>query len=182
MNVYFAKAALYAYPNLEDVAAQIDEHVERTAIASMDNFSPCIEQCETILEFTYQKDCLFALKLYIEETLNKLKKIERDLIGYKYFREKDNQDLSGINLKSRAYFRRQTIIIGKVARILEKLGATDKWFEETCMNIAFFKKLLRYTIEHEKSYKKPSQNKSNAEKTKITENPEKTFVQTRLIA
>lgn len=182
MNVYYAKTALYAYPNLEAVAEQIDEHVERSAVSSMDNYSPCIEQCQAIVDFTYQKDCLFALKLLIEDALIKLKKIERDLIGYKYFRERNNQDLSGINLKSRAYFRRQTIIIAKIAKILENLGATDKWFEETCMNVDFFKNLLRHTIEHEKSYEKPNKKEQSEKKEKNTEVSNIATSQNRLIA
>ena len=45
MNVIFAKTALYAYTNLEAVADQIDELVEKKALSSISDYSPAIEQC-----------------------------------------------------------------------------------------------------------------------------------------
>ena len=46
MNVYYAKTVLYAYANVDAVVEQIDELVEKKALSSMRDFSPCEEQCE----------------------------------------------------------------------------------------------------------------------------------------
>lgn len=154
MNVYYAKTALYAYPNLRAVADQIDELVERKALFSINDYSPAIEQCEKIVDFTFQKDVLFALKLRIEEIFNKLSDDEKDCIEYKYFKRKPKEYFKDFDFESRAYFRKQIKIAKKVAEKLEKGGATDKWFEENCLTMDFFKELLKRVIEHENNCRK----------------------------
>ena len=77
---------------------------------------------------------------------------------------------------------KKPIIIAKIAKILENLGATDKWFEETCMNVDFFKNLHRHTIEHEKSYEKHNKKEQSEKKEKNTEVSNIATSQNRLIA
>lgn len=150
MNKYYAKTALYAYPNLEAVAEQIDELVERRAIISMNNFSPALEQCEKVVELTYQKDVLFALKLHIEDAIEKLNQQELDCLEYKYFKRKPKEYFIGFDAESRSYFRRQNKLAEKISKSLERGGATDKWFEEHCLSMDFFSELLKRVIEREK--------------------------------
>ena len=154
MNVQYAKTALYAYPNIKEVAEQIDELVERKALASMSDCSPEIEQCEKVVEYTAQKCVLFALKIYIDEVLEKLKDIEIDCLEYKYFKRKPKEYFYGFDAESRGYFRRQIKLAEKIADKLEKAGATDEWFEQNCLQMDFFKELLKRVIEHEESVKK----------------------------
>ena len=154
MNVYYAKTALYAYPNLDAVADQIDELVERKALFSINDYSPAIEQCEKIVDFTFQKDVLFALRIRIDEIFDKLTQDEKDCIEYKFFKRKPKEYFKGFDFESRAYFRKQVKVAKKIAQKLEKDGATDKWFEENCLTMDFFKELLKRVIEHETSSRK----------------------------
>ena len=62
MNVIYTKAVLYAYTSIEAVKRQIDDFVERRALASMNDYSPCDEQCEVIIEHMAQKVILTQLK------------------------------------------------------------------------------------------------------------------------
>ena len=154
MNVYYAKTALYAYANLQAIAEQIDELVEKKALSSMKDFSSALSQCERIVEYTTQKDALFALKLRIEEVFDTLDDEEKDLIEYKYFKRKPKEYFDGFDYESRAYFRKQARVSEKVAELFEKHDTTDKWFEQNCLTMDFFKELLKRTIQHEKSYSK----------------------------
>lgn len=154
MNIRYTKTALYAYPNLQAIAEQIDELVEKKALSSMCNYTPALEQCEKIVDFTYQKDVLFALNIYVEEALKDISQLEMDCLEYKYFKRKEKEYFVGFDAESRGYFRRQIRIIKKLSEKLEKAGATDAWFEQNCLQMDFFKELLKRVIEHENSTKK----------------------------
>ena len=154
MNVYYAKTALYAYPNLEAVAEQIDELVEKKALSSINDYSPAVEQCEKIIDFTFQKDALFALKIRLREVFDKLTELEKDCLEYKYFKRKPKEYFIGFDFESRGYFRRQVKLAKKIAIELEKGGADDKWFEENCLSMDFFKELLKRVIERESNTRK----------------------------
>ncbi len=165
MNVIFAKTALYAYTNLEAVADQIDELVEKKALSSISDYSPAIEQCHKMLDFTYQKDVLFALKIYIDEVVKKLNQSEIDCLEYKYFKRKPKEYFVGFDFVSRGYFRRQNKLIKKVALLLEKDGATDVWFKENCLEMDFFRELLKRVVEREE---KQLKNDGQVKKKKIS--------------
>lgn len=156
MKIQYAKTALYAYPNIEEVAEQIDELVERKALASMRDCSPALEQCEKIVDFTIQKSILFALKIMVEEVLSKLTLSEMDCLEYKYFKRKPKEYFFGFDAESRGYFRRQIKLAEKISDRLEKVGVTDEWFEQNCLQMDFFNELLKRVIEHEESVKKDS--------------------------
>ena len=163
MNYNYTKTALYAYPNIEAVMDQIDDFVERKALSSMSDFSPCLEQCEKILDYTAQKDALINLKLMIKSVLLKLSPLELDLLDYKYFKQKDKEYYVDFDSSSRKYFRRQVSLIKKVAFLFEKEGLTDEWFNQNCLTSNFFKELLKRVQIQELQSKK---NKSK--KVKIT--------------
>ncbi len=169
MNKYYVKAILYAYPNLEFVAEQIDEILQEKALLSMEDFRPCLEQCEDILEYTYQKDCLFALKIILDEVITRLSPSEVDYLEYKYFKRKPKGYFENFDAESRGYFRKQMLLAEKVGVLLEHEGMTDKEFEEKYLTIEFFKRLLKCTIEHENAcYKNKSKKvKTFTQKVKI---------------
>ena len=169
MNNHYVKSILYAYPNLEYVAEQIDKIVEEKALLSMEDYKPCLEQCETIIELTYQKDCLFALKIIMDSVLKKLNKQESDYLEYKYFKRKPVSYFENFDAGSRTYFRKQATLACKVGVLLEREGMTDEQFENKYLEIDFFKRLLKCTIEHEHaSYKNKSKKvKTFAQKMKV---------------
>ena len=149
MNVLHAKSILYAYPNLETIATQIDELVMKRALGSMSDFSPAIEQYERIIDLTEQKTVLFELEILTEKILKTFSKEEIDCLDYKYFKGKPKEYYSNFDSSSRNYFRRQVRVAQKFADRLEKLGFTDRDFEEKCLKIDFFKQLLKRVKEHE---------------------------------
>ena len=161
MNLYYAKCALYAYPNIEAVMEQIDDLVERRALASMNDFSPCEEQCEKIITLTNQKDVLIELKLVTDKVLEKMTDYQKDCLDYKYFKQKPKEYFIGFDTVSRGYFRRQNRIVERISLLFEKLGATDKWFEENCLQMDFLRELLRRIKAQEERLKKGTVKKGN---------------------
>lgn len=149
MNILYAKSVLYAYPNLEAIALQIDELVEKKALGSMTDFSPALEQYQSIINLTEQKTVLFELEILTEKILKKFTEEENDLLDYKYFRKKKKEDFANFDTSSRAYFRKQIKVAEKFAEQLERAGFNDKAFEERCLEIEFFKQLYKRVIEHE---------------------------------
>ena len=163
MKLNYTKTVLYAYANIEEVKEQIDDFVERKALSSMSDYSPCIEQCEKILNFTAQKIALIELKEMVKKALAKLTEFELDCLDYKYFRQKPKQYFIGFDYESRNYFRRQVLLAKKVSNLFEKVGLTDVWFEKNCLNTSFFVELLKRVEIYEKQSRK---NKSKKEKLK----------------
>lgn len=162
MNLLFTKTVLYAYPNLQAVMEQIDELVERKALTSINDFTPCIEQCEKILNFTAQKDVLIDLKIMVEQVLDKLNAFQSDCLEYKYFKRKPKEYFKDFDSTSRGYFRRQNALIKTLSRLFDKAGITDEWFKENCLKMDFFSELLRRVkLLEEQGNKNKSKNLKN---------------------
>ena len=166
MKLNYTKTVLYAYANIETVKEQIDDFVERKALSSISDYSPCIEQCEKMLNFTAQKIALIELKEMTEKALNKLSNFELDCLDYKYFKQKPKEYFIGFDWASRNYFRRQVLIAKKLSALFDKVGLTDEWFEKNCLNTNFFIELLKRVEIYEKQSNK---NKSKKQKAKIKE-------------
>ena len=165
MNLNFAKSILYAYVNLEEVIEQIDEIIERKALCSMNDYSPCLEQCEKIIELIDQKDVLINLKIKTENVLKTFTDEELDYLDYKYFKVRPKEYYEDFDFFSRNYFRRQVKLANKFCSLIEKQGITQKYYQEKCMKIEFMRELLKRVIDHEKlSYKNKPNKTKNASK------------------
>ncbi len=166
MNLNYTKTVLYAYPNIEEIKEQIDDFVQRKALSSMSDYTPCIEQCEKILNYTAQKIALIELKEMTGRALKGLTDFELDCLDYKYFRQKPKEYFIGFDYESRSYFRKQVLIVKKVSALFDKAGITNEWFEKHCLNTNFFAELLKRVELYEKQSKK---NKSKKEKQIISD-------------
>ncbi len=169
MKDNYTRTILYAYANIDAVKEQIDDFVERKALSSINDFSPCIEQCEKMLEYTAQKVALIELKGFVDRVLKKLSVYEIDCLEYKYFKRKSKEYFIGFDYESRAYFRKQVRLIKKIGEYFDGIGLTDVWFEKNCLNTNFFKELLKRVEGHEA---KCNKNKKSVKKsqtlTKVT--------------
>ena len=168
MNVYYVKTALYAYPHIEAILDQIDDLVLRKALSSMSDFSPCQEQCEKILDFTWQKDVLCALKLMIEKALAKLSDIQKDMLDYKYFKRKSKESFIGFDVQSRGYFRRQVALVKKLGERFDKVGLTDEWFNQNCMVMDFFVQMYKRVVKSEQKRSKKAKPGAKLQQLKLS--------------
>ena len=168
MKHNYTRTILYAYANINAVKEQIDDFVESKALSSMRDFSPCVEQCEKILDYTAQKVALIELKEFTEKALEKLSPYEMDCLEYKYFKRKPKEYFIGFDYESRSYFRKQVSLIKRLSEYFDGVGLTDNWFEKNCLNTNFFKELLKRVEQYEKE--------SNKNKKKIKKPQEKVMI------
>ncbi len=169
MKHNYTRTILYAYANIDAVKEQIDDFVESKALSSMRDFSPCVEQCEKILDYTAQKVALIELKEFTEKALEKLSPYEMDCLEYKYFKRKPKEYFIGFDYESRSYFRKQVSLIKRLSEYFDGVGLTDNWFEKNCLNTNFFKELLKRVEQYEKeSNKNKKKAKKPQEKAKIS--------------
>lgn len=150
MDVLYAKTILYSYINLDAVSTQIDELVERKARTSFSNYSPAISQFESIVQLTYEKDIVHAVKLICDKILSKFTEEDLTFFRYKYFKNMSKKEVSNFDFTSRTYFRKQVKLAQVFADKLEKNGIDNEFFEKKCLQLEFFKQLLKGTKEHEK--------------------------------
>ncbi len=143
MEKLYAKTALYLYPCIDKVNEQIDELLEKRALSSMSDFSPCITQCEKMVELGVQNAKLLEMKDCMTRALRRLSADETALIEFKYFRSRKREDMPSGDVVSRTYFRRQRRVAEKLARVLEGEGITDEVFERDYLAIEFIRELYR---------------------------------------
>ena len=149
MNIIYVKSILYTYSVIEDLCAQMDDLVLRRAISSMQNFSPAEEQCQKIIDLTEQKKTLIYLCKVLEEVLDTLNDDEKDLLDYKYFKKKPKSYYKDFDYLSRAYFRRQQVLCDKVSTRFENRGLDDEFIKKNCLDIRFFREMIRRVAERE---------------------------------
>lgn len=153
MKENYVKCLLYTYPNVQELLDQIDVLVEKKAISSMDNFKPCLDQCEEIISLTEQKDTLIEICQNTKKILNEFSSYELDCLDYKYFKQKPKEYYSDFDSQSRQYFRVQNRIITKLERLFEGKGMHDDWFEKNCLKNSFFREMTRRVEEQDKVWK-----------------------------
>lgn len=143
MKANYIKTILYSFPQIEKVQMQIDEVIKNKALASMEDNSPCDEQCEKILSLLQDKVVLEDIKRKVKLLNRGLTESEKDLVDYKYFKTKPYTYFIGKDVASRNYFRKQKTILQKISEIFEIMGLSDKWFEEKCLKQTLFIQQLK---------------------------------------
>lgn len=167
MKNLYAKVILYFYPCADSLCEQIDELVEKKALISMRDFSPCEEQCLKILNLTLQKDRICALKAAAEKALSVFGKDALVLLDYKYFKSMPKDAYAGYDFSERKYFRRQKSILKRFAELMDKAGINDETFERDYLSIEFFSELKRReekrSISYDKKNKFAAKNKTEGD-------------------
>ena len=151
MNVYYAKTILYSYKSLQALMEQMDDLVEKKALTSMSNLTPCEIQCQNILSITAQKDVLINLYLSVEQVLKEFSDKQLDYFDYKYFKQKSKEYYKDFDSTGRTYFRIQKKLAESFAYKMEKVGISEEWVIENCMCMDFFKGVYKNVLEREKS-------------------------------
>ena len=172
MKENYVKSLLYTYPNVQELLDQIDVLVEKKAISSMDNFKPCIDQCEEIIGLTEQKDILIEIYQTTKKILNEFSTYELDCLDYKYFKQKSKEYYKDFDAQSRQYFRVQNRIVARLTGLYESRGLTDEWFIKKCLNNTFFKEMLRRIEEQDNVWKNKFIGKGKTLKVKRVKNEE----------
>ncbi|MDY6023728.1 MAG: hypothetical protein SPJ19_02870 [Candidatus Borkfalkiaceae bacterium] len=164
MNNLYVKAILYSYPHLDELADQITELMARKAVASMHDFSPCERQCYKMVELALQKGVVTELKRVSDAVLKNFSEEDIAYLDKKYFRtgNKNSCDIK----QGKEFFRQIYKLEKKIGFLFECEGVRDEWFKDNCMEIAFFRELVKTVKEREEILKK---GKYTFERNKRTE-------------
>ena len=149
----YAKAVLYAYPLLETVEKDYEEHIRNKAILSYKSEAPAETIAQYIIGEIAEKQKLVWLKSLTERVLNTLSDVERTWIAVRYFkktkkfknplptlREEQNKE----SISERTYFRMQSRLGNKVGEKIAAAGLTGEVFEKEFSKMKFFEGILRF--------------------------------------
>lgn len=142
MDKIFVKVIMLAYPKCEKIIKEIDDLILKKALSSMQDFSPCEEQCYKIVRLMNRKQLLIELKERVDKLLEKLTEEQIKLLEYKYFKRKSKEYFDGLDVKSRMFFRKQDRLIERIGNLLERSGCGDEWFIKRYADWKFFSDLI----------------------------------------
>lgn len=150
-NKTYVKVLLYAYPKMEDLASAISAGAEVKAALSFrapgDTFSVAESVANEILRAS------FLRKTYAElgEIFSRCTNEELYLLEYKYFRRKkvlrERFAECPVNCSERSYYRKQAMLLNKIAAALIMRGMTEQWFFERFSEFPSFVRVYRVIAE-----------------------------------
>jgi hypothetical protein len=142
----FVKAVLYAYPLLETVEKDYDEHIYNKAILSYKSERSAEVLAEYILGEIVEKNRLVWLKALVQRVLNGLSETERAFISAKYFRKQnaglENKKNGESEVSESTYFRLQQRLGNKVGERFVANGLSKEVFDSDFSQMTIFKELL----------------------------------------
>ncbi len=127
---HYQKTILYVYPNLTRYIDGIDDLVEKAAINSFYDLTPCEIQSNKILRLIEKKQALIELKLKIDEVLKGFSDEEMKYFEYKYFKRKPKSYFENFDTQGRNYFRKQLRLLVKFSSALNRCGIDEDNFKK----------------------------------------------------
>ena len=157
----FVKAVLYAYPLLETVEKDYDEHIYNKAILSYKSARSAEVLAEYILGEIVEKKRLVWLKALVQRVLNGLSETERAFISAKYFRKQsaglENKKNGESEVSESTYFRLQQRLGNKVGERFVASGLNKEVFDRDFSQMTIFKELLARIDRQEQRFAKANE-------------------------
>ena len=147
----YVKVVLYAYPFLQNVGRDYEEHIQNKAILSYRSNKTAEEVALYLAEEIIRQRELVALKNLIDGVLDKLSTVEKLLVQIRYFgkERKMKKCLQPVkeggyeNWSESKYFRRQNRLTEKVQAMLLSAGLTKEVFEKKFAQDDIFKEAIK---------------------------------------
>lgn len=134
----FIKAVLYAFPLMNAMDKQYQEHIKNKAVLSYKGDAPAEVLAEYIAQEILEKRRMLWLKERVQSVVDALNDLEKTLVAVRYFGKKRRVEKADNLLKNcseRTYFRMQQRLEKKLSAALQRAGITkalfDKWFLST---------------------------------------------------
>ncbi len=140
----YAKIVLYAYPLLKTVGKDYEEHVRNKAVLSYRGTRTAEKLAEELAGEILEMHRLEWLKAKVDEVLERLTELERQLLSMRFFGKKLSlQTLGGEGRAwtERTYFRKQKRLEGKVASLLSIVGVGEEVFAKEFASIELLRKV-----------------------------------------
>ena len=136
MNTDLAKAILYVYPMLGELAEAARVGAKNKALLSYRSHNDAVSDLEAVAEEVLLANRLEELKEVVDALLSRLSKEELFLLEYRYFRRKKVlATFEGeMDCSERNYFRRQEKLLNKACAYFAAKGISAEYFSEAFKN------------------------------------------------
>lgn len=146
----FVKEILYAFPMLETVEEDYQEHIRNKAVLSYKSALSVECLVENIVSEIEEMQRLIWLKAKVGEVLDKLNGLERMMVAVRYFGKKRKVILPKYEpfdkWSERTYFREQERLGNKLCEMLYLAGVTREVFERWFLRTELFNAVHRYAM------------------------------------
>ena len=152
------KAALYAYPQLDRVGRDYEEHIKNKALLSYGSRIATEKLTEYLAEEILRRQTVDVLKAQLDKVLSTLSVEEKALLDIRYFGKADRirrvfaswkAGLCEIPFKpwsERTYYRLQNKLLKKIVAALRREGLDEKKFDEECLDVEYIALLYQYLV------------------------------------
>lgn len=145
----YVKAIFYAYPFLNTMDKEYDEHLKNRAVLSYRTDFSAERIALYIASEIVEKQTLQWVKQTVESVLETLDCSERTFVQIRYFgkRRKIRRERlpGGVGaLSERSYFRKQSKLVDKLGAMLTQKGLDKQFFNQNLMPIELFAKAYQY--------------------------------------
>ena len=152
----YVKVILYAYPLLETVGKDYEEHIKNKALRSYESSTTTERLAEYLAGEILCMDKLEWLKATVDAVLDKLDEVERALLAIRYFGKrkgirkflplrKGTEALKrGCVWSEGTYRRRQRRLGEKMAALLKGAGVTQAVYERDFLEVDIFRKIHNF--------------------------------------
>lgn len=135
MKSIYPKVILTLYPSLNGLIEDFDERVERRALKSIDDCSPCLSICEDIIRIIREKDLLIELFTTAENVLSRFTKESMRFFDFRYFGKRTEELTEELKYPNSYFFKRLKELTEEFSDYMEQEGITEKRFEKEFMKI-----------------------------------------------
>ena len=148
----YAKVILYAYPLLQTVGEDYEEHIRNKAVLSYDSPLSAEKLTEYLAREILAKENLEWLKSRVEGIINRLSEEEKTLVAIRFFGQtkrlrKFLKSGEGAKWSERQYFRKQQRLADKVGAMMQFAGITERVYKEHFASLDIFEKIDRFVSE-----------------------------------
>lgn len=145
----FVKEILYAFPLLETVEKDYQEHIRNKAVLSYKSNLTAEQLAEYLVGEILEKQRFVWLKERVRAVLDKLNELEKTMVAVRYFgkkrKEKLPKDTPFGKWSERKYFREQERLGEKLVGMLLSAGITREVFEHWFLPTELFGKVRTYS-------------------------------------
>lgn len=141
MKIEYVKAVLYAYPQINNKIKSLTSLITLKAVNSRCNQRPCEEQCMEIIKLQVERELLRLLKNDMDAAFTEQNdKRKFGCLACMYFDRKRY----GRNCRVKVLHchRYNSSVTSKFAKLLEKRGINDKYFEENLLEVKLIRQCL----------------------------------------
>ena len=149
-------AALYAYPQLDRVGRDYEEHIKNKALLSYGSKIATERLTEYLAEEIVRRQNVLRLKAVLDKIVFSLSEEEKTLLDVRYFGKVDKvkrvfaawrAGLCSLSFKpwsERTYYRKQARLLKKIMAQIKQAGIDEKTFDEDYLPVEYIAMLYQY--------------------------------------